>query len=307
MRSKRRDTIEKYLFFFVFLIPGAALYLIFYYYPNLASLFYSFFRWNPANPNDAPFIGLDNFEKLYQEREILLKVIGNTLFLSVANFVIGMVISLLVSAILSSERLRNARDVKFYRCVMYLPNIIPPVVGAMLWQFIYSPVFGIFTPVLKAMGFTEIAEMGLLGNTLTVKPAIIMSGIWGVIGYYFVIIFSAMTNVPQDYYDAAAIDGAGAVRKFFSITLPLIKGTIQTLFILAVAQLFSSGFIGILVMTGGGPNRSSEVLSLYMYQQSFGMNNFGYGAAVGTVMLIISIVLYNLATRLVERGDENEG
>ena len=177
----------------------------------------------------------------------------------------------------------------------------------MLWQFIYSPVFGIFTPVLKAMGFTEIAEMGLLGNTLTVKPAIIMSGIWGVIGYYFVIIFSAMTNVPQDYYDAAAIDGAGAVRKFFSITLPLIKGTIQTLFILAVAQLFSSGFIGILVMTGGGPNRSSEVLSLYMYQQSFGMNNFGYGAAVGTVMLIISIVLYNLATRLVERGDENEG
>lgn len=206
MRSKRRDTIEKYLFFFVFLIPGAALYLIFYYYPNLASLFYSFFRWNPANPNDAPFIGLDNFEKLYQEREILLKVIGNTLFLSVANFVIGMVIALLVSAILSSERLRNARDVKFYRCVMYLPNIIPPVVGAMLWQFIYSPVFGIFTPVLKAMGFTEIAEMGLLGNTLTVKPAIIMSGIWGVIGYYFVIIFSAMTNVPQDYYDAAAID-----------------------------------------------------------------------------------------------------
>ena len=307
MRSKRRDTIEKYLFFFVFLIPGAALYLIFYYYPNLASLFYSFFRWNPANPNDAPFIGLDNFEKLYQEREILLKVIGNTLFLSVANFVIGMVIALLVSAILSSERLRNARDVKFYRCVMYLPNIIPPVVGAMLWQFIYSPVFGIFTPVLKAMGFTEIAEMGLLGNTLTVEPAIIMSGIWGVIGYYFVIIFSAMTNVPQDYYDAAAIDGAGAVRKFFSITLPLIKGTIQTLFILAVAQLFSSGFIGILVMTGGGPNRSSEVLSLYMYQQSFGMNNFGYGAAVGTVMLIISIVLYNLATRLVERGDENEG
>lgn len=307
MRSKRRDTIEKYLFFFVFLIPGAALYLIFYYYPNLSSLFYSFFRWNPANPNDAPFIGLDNFEKLYQEREILLKVIGNTLFLSVANFVIGMVIALLVSAILSSERLRNARDVKFYRCVMYLPNIIPPVVGAMLWQFIYSPVFGIFTPVLKAMGFTEIAEMGLLGNTLTVKPAIIMSGIWGVIGYYFVIIFSAMTNVPQDYYDAAAIDGAGAVRKFFSITLPLIKGTIQTLFILAVAQLFSSGFIGILVMTGGGPNRSSEVLSLYMYQQSFGMNNFGYGAAVGTVMLIISIVLYNLATRLVERGDENEG
>lgn len=180
MRSKRRDTIEKYLFFFVFLIPGAALYLIFYYYPNLASLFYSFFRWNPANPNDAPFIGLDNFEKLYQEREILLKVIGNTLFLSVANFVIGMVIALLVSAILNSERLRNARDVKFYRCVMYLPNIIPPVVGAMLWQFIYSPVFGIFTPVLKAMGFTEIAEMGLLGNTLTVKPAIIMSGIWGV-------------------------------------------------------------------------------------------------------------------------------
>lgn len=189
---------------------------------------------------------------------------------------------------------------------MYLPNIT-----LQLWEPCFGslsiPCVRYFHACFEGDGLYGNCRDGTFGKYAYSKACYHHVWYLGVIGYYFVIIFSAMTNVPQDYYDAAAIDGAGAVRKFFSITLPLIKGTIQTLFILAVAQLFSSGFIGILVMTGGGPNRSSEVLSLYMYQQSFGMNNFGYGAAVGTVMLIISIVLYNLATRLVERGDENEG
>lgn len=302
-RPKRmRITWGDRLFFFMFLIPGIALYLVFYYYPNISSLIFALFDWNLGKLEKSAFVGLKFFERLLDEKDIILKCMGNNLFMSGFSILIGLLLAFFISGMVSSGKLKHAKDTQIYRSVMYFPNIIPPVATAMLWSFIYSPVFGTMTPLLEALGLHNISATGMLGNVLSVKPAIILMGVWGAVGFYFIILFSAMCNVPTDYGEAAAIDGAGEIRKFFVITLPLIANSIRTLFLLGMAGMFSGGFINILVLTNGGPNRASETLTSYMYQQAFGMGMFGYGAAIGTLVFVLSVALYLICSKLFSKG-----
>lgn len=294
-------TIDK-LFFLLFLGPGLILYLVFYYYPNISSLFFAFFNWNLAELEKSRFVGFKFFMKLYEDSDIILKCMGNNVYFSLFGMVLSMALALIICGLVTSSDMKKSLDTKVYRSVMYFPNIVPPVATAMMWTFIYSPIYGITSPFFKFLGFSELADIPLLGNTATVKPAILVYGLWGSVGFYFIIILAAMSNIPNHFYEASSIDGASKLIQFFKITLPLISGTIRTLVLLGVANLFSGGFIAIQIMTGGGPNRASEILTSYMYQQSFGNGIFGYGAAIGTMIFVLTLVLYIAFEKILSRS-----
>ena len=300
MKRKKVDW-QLGLFYFVFLVPGLLLYLTFYYLPNVLVIPSSFFHWNIINLANSRFVGTMFYERMWLERELMLRLMRNNIVLTLIGPLVAASIAMLISGMVTHTRLKKSRDVQFYRSVMYFPNVVPPVALAMMWLFIYQP--GSLTqPLLDIMGI----ETGFLAEIHTVRLAIIMVEIWGYIGFYFIIILAAMSNVPLDFYEASSIDGAGTFTQFFKITLPLIAFQLKTLLILIIARVFAAGFITIQTLTAGGPNRASEILTSYMYRESFMAGNFGFGASVGTLIFGLSILLYIICTNTLAKGEAYE-
>lgn len=298
---KRKADWQLRLFYFVFLVPGLLLYLLFYYLPNILVIPTSFYHWNLANLSNSRFVGTMFYERIWLERELMLRLMTNNIVLNLIGPLIAVVFALLISSIVTNSRLKKARDVQVYRSIMYLPNVVPPVALALMWLFIYQP-GGLTDPLLAWMGI----ETGFLAEMHTVKPALIMVEIWGYIGFYFIIILAAMSNVPIDFYEASSLDGAGTISQFFRITLPLVAFQLRTLLILILARVFAAGFITIQTLTGGGPNRASEILTSYMYRESFMGGNFGFGAAVGTFIFVLSILIYIVTSNTLAKGEAYE-
>lgn len=300
MKRKKIDW-QLGLFYFVFLVPGLLLYLVFYYLPNILVIPSSFFHWNIINLANSRFVGTMFYQRMWVERELMLRLIGNNIVLTLIGPLIACAFALLISTLVTHSRLKKSRDVQIYRSVMYFPNVVPPVALAMMWLFIYQP--GSLTqPLLDMMSI----ETGFLAEVHTVRPAIIMVEIWGYIGFYFIIILAAMSNVPVEFYEASAIDGAKTSTQFFKITLPLIALQLRTLLILIVARVFAAGFIVIQTLTAGGPGRASEILTSYMFRESFAAGNFGFGASVGTLIFGLSILLYLICINTLAKGEAYE-
>lgn len=304
MLRLKGSKLSKLLFWLIFLIPSLALYLWLFYLPNLCAVPMSFFDWKLTNLKSSPFVGFKYFIRLWEDRANILKTIGNNLFFTFWGLVLGITIALFFCALITTSRMKKTKMVNLYRSVMYFPNIAPTVAMAMVWGFMYGPLFGPVSPILDFLGFEKVAATGVLGNVHTVKPAILATTLMSSIGYNFVILLAAISTISSDYYEAAAIDGAGQVRQFFSITLPLIKNTIITLILLGLASTFSQGFAHIKSMTNGGPSMSSEILSSYMFRMAFDQSNLGYGSVISTLMFVLAIGIYLVANKVLNRGEE---
>lgn len=295
------------LFLTIFLVPGLILYLVFSLYPNISAVYYSFFRWSLASMGNSKFVGLENFAKIFtDDRDLILKLLGNNIYLSFFTIILSLVIGLLLTGLVTADRKKPLFEVNFYRGVVYIPNLVSVAATSMMWTFIYSPIYGITTPLFDALGLKKLASIALLGNGATVKPAILVYTLWGGIGFDFIILLAAILNIPGHLYEAAAIDGANKLKQFFRITLPLIGNTVKMLLIVGLATSFSGGFIAIQIMTDGGPDYASEILTSYMYRKSFYSGDFGYGAAIGTMILVLTIVLYFVVNKLFSRGETYE-
>lgn len=295
------------IFLIIFLVPSLLLYLVFSLYPNLSAIYYSFFHWSLASMGKSKFVGLDNFIKIFtDDRHLILKLMGNNLYLSFFSIFISLLVGLLLTGLVTSDRQKPLREVNFYRGVVYIPNLISVSATAMMWTFIYSPIYGITTPLFNMLDLKKLASIALLGDSITVKPAILAYTLWGGIGFDFIILLAAILNVPNHLYEASAIDGANKLKQFFHITLPLIGNTIKMLVIVGLATSFSGGFIAIQIMTDGGPNYASEILTSYMYKKSFYSGDFGYGAAIGTMILIMTVILYFIVNKMFSRGESYE-
>ena len=304
MLRLKGSKMRRILFWLVFLVPSLVLSLWLFYLPNLCAVPMSFFDWKLTKLKSSPFVGLKYYARLWEDRANIIKTVGNNLFFTLWGLVLGISIALFFCGLITASRMKKTRMVKVYRSVMYFPNIAPTVAMAMVWGFMYGPLFGPVSPILRSLGFEEVAATGVLGNIHTVKPAILATTLMCSIGYNFVILLAAISTISTDYYEAAAIDGAGPVRQFLSITLPLIRETVITLILLGLASTFSQGFAHIKSMTNGGPSMSSEILSSYMFRMAFDQSNLGYGAAISTLMFILAIGIYLAANGTLNRGVE---
>ena len=215
---KNRRKRERNLFILACLLPALILFFTFLIYPTIQVFRMSMFKWGGFS-NNQQFVGLDNFKILWQD-ENFFRTIQNTILLIVVVTLFTVVLAVLFAAILSTEKIRGNN---FFRIIFYIPNILSIVVIAGIFSAIYDPKAGLLNAVLP-----EAWNKLWLGDQSIVIYSLAFALIWQAIGYYMVMYMAGMANIPASLYEAADLDGAGKIGKFFNVTLPLIWNSIRT-------------------------------------------------------------------------------
>ncbi len=275
---------QKYLFLAFCLVPTFILFAIFTLYPLLSGLYYSFFEWSGSSANKS-FVGVDNYVKLFND-SIFPSTILHDYFLVVTKVIGIMILAIFFAVALTQLRIKEA---PFYRIIFFFPNIMSVVVIGILWAFIYNPGLGIINSGLELIGLEEWAKPWL-GDEDWALPSLVLPSVWAGIGLFMLLLIGGISNVPKSYYDAAEIDGASEWQQFWKITMPLVWPQIKVSILYIVITTLNGSFIIVQIMTQGGPNNATHVMGSYLYQQAFVQFNFGYGATIGVVILIISLI-----------------
>jgi multiple sugar transport system permease protein len=283
LTERRREAIAGYLFAAPWLAGLIGLTAI----PALASLYLSFTEYQLVQP--PAFIGLDNFRQLFTTDPRFVKALLNTGFMVAIGVPIQMAVGLAVALLLN----QRVRGLAIYRTIFFLPSQVTGVAVALMWGWVLNPQFGVVAQVLDRAGI--LAPLWLVDPDW-VKPAFILMGLWS-IGTSMVIWLAGLQSIPEIYYEAAALDGAGPIRRFLRITMPLLSPT--TFFVLITStigtfQIFTQAF----VLTKGGPNDASLFYALYIYEQAYRFFRMGYAASLAWVLFVIVLLLTLLNLRL---------
>lgn len=288
-------TWKRNLFIATFTVPTFILFALITLYPLIKGLYLSLFKWSGFAAN-MQFIGLKNYTVLMHD-PIFPKTVEHDFYLVFWKVVFIMLISTFFAVALTRLKLRESG---FWKVIFFLPNILSVVIIGILWMFIYNPDFGILNGLLKMIGLGKYAH-AWLGDPHLALAALVPPSVWAGIGFFMILIMAAILNIPTEVYEAARIDGAGEIRQFFSITLPLIWEQIKTSILFIVITTLNGSYVIVQLLTQGGPNNSTNVMGEYLYQQAFQQNHFGYGAAIGVMILVISIITTLILNRVLKQ------
>lgn len=258
------------------LIPSLLLIFGLTVYPLGYSLWISLHRYSLLRP-DWSFIGLGNYRRL-GGLPLFWQSVRVTLYFAVASLVIQVPLGIGI-ALLLNERFWGRGGL---RAAVLLPWAIPTIGNAVMWQWIFDANHGALNGLLKQLGFID-SYIIWLGDRARAINLVLLADTWKVLPFYVVMFLAALQGIPQDLYEAAAIDGAGAWRKFLHVTLPGLKAVLLVVLVLRTVQVFKV-FDIIYLLTRGGPAGGTTVISFFTYQQTFQSLNFGVGAAVGAVI-----------------------
>ena len=290
---------HKYRLIVPFLLPAVILYGLFVLWPYGQAIYLSFTSWRGVSPN-KPWVGLDNYERLFSDDRFLEALSRNAQLLVVLPLV-TIAIGLTFAALFTQGK-QAIRGASFYRIVFFFPQVISAVIVGILWSYIYNPNIGLLNGALGAIGLDALERTWLADPNL-VLWSIVAVAIWSSVGFYMVIYLAAMQSIPSSFYEAAVLDGASRWTSFKDITFPLIWETVRTTMIyLGIAAL--DFFVLIQVMTGGGSTlsaRRAEVAALYLYNEAFGKSRWGYASAIGVVLLLLTLLLSVGLMRLTRR------
>jgi ABC-type sugar transport system permease subunit len=282
MNYRTRRKIVGYLF----ILPAYFFFVVLIAVPFFRALGISMTEW--AGYGTPRFIGLRNFENLSHDRVFWI-ALRQTLKFTLFTTVLQTVIPLLV-AVLINNRWRGST---FFRTALFIPVIISFVVSALLWRMIYDANFGILNKLLTTIGLHHLAK-AWLALPDTAMPAIIVVSLWASLGFYMLIFFAGLQSIPVELYESASLDGASGWGKLLHITIPMlwpVTTVVITINIIGGVKVFDI----IYVMTTGGPNHATEVLGTYLYITAFGATgggspSMGYAAAIGVVILVLSMI-----------------
>jgi len=268
----------------VFLLPATTFVCIFMIYPLFYQVFLSFFRRSSWS-RTGTFIGLSNYrELLFHDYRFWSALNHNAIYTCL--YVGGVVVLGLVLALLIDLRLKGW---KFFRFTYYLPVMLMIPVVAVLWGRIYHPYFGLLNILLRTIGLESLTR-NWLGEPDIVLYPIAFVYIWRACGWPMIIFLAAMSNIPRDLYDAAAIDGASTWQRIWLITVPMIKVVISIVLILQIIWSLKV-FTEIWVLTEGGPGFSSEVVSVYLFYTAFISFRMGYASTISVVFSIFVVLI----------------
>ena len=276
-------------------VPALILFAVFMLYPTLNIFVISMYKWGGYSLNKE-FVGLDNFVKLFSDAKFW-QSFQNTVLLIVIVTIVTMAMALITAAILTREKLRFKG---FFRVIFYIPNILSAVVIAAIFSAVYDPSRGLLNTLISFFIGGGTAPVLWLGDQKVVIYSIAIAMIWQAVGYYMVMYTAAMSSVPESMYEAASLEGAGRVRQFFTITIPLIWTNIRTTLTFFIISSINISFLLVRAMTSGGPDGSTEVFLSYMYKQAYTNSSYGYGMAIGVLVFLFSFALsglVNLVTR----------
>lgn len=281
---------------YFFLLPSLALYAMFMIYPFFQSIYLSFTNWNGVDP-EKTFIGLDNYRALLSD-SLLWKSLQHNIIWVILGTLGPMILGFLLAVLLSSR----PKGFTLFRTVYFMPQVLSPVIIAIVWGWIYNPLFGILNTVLERIGLDSWSR-GWLGDTDFALYAVLVAAMWAQVGFVFVIFLAGLQNVSRDLIEAATLDGANAWRRFWDVTLPQMANVVNVVAALLLIGGFNV-FDIIFVMTGGGPANETEVIATYAYTEAFRLNNIGYASTLTLVMTVITLVVSIVFIRLRERGEE---
>jgi raffinose/stachyose/melibiose transport system permease protein len=268
----------------VFLIPGVLLFLLIIVFPLLANVGLSFTKWSGVGT--PVWVGFTNYMKAIRDSNFWASF-KNDLLLVIAVTTIPTLIGLLLAGfIFEYIRAKFGRGIaNFFRAGFYLPQIAPVVVVGIVWRWILQPNWGVLNWSLKAVGLDTLTR-SWLGDTSTALPSIMMMMIWFQIGYPLVIFMAALQRIDPAVYEAADLDGASWLQRFFYITIHLIRPEIFVVVLTTIIYTLKT-FGQVYVMTKGGPGQATMVPSYFSYQNFFQRSMVGYGATITTILTII--------------------
>jgi raffinose/stachyose/melibiose transport system permease protein len=275
-----------------FVVPALAFYIFVMVVPSVRGIGYAFTNWDGgiAAPD---FVGIDQFVKIFQDPQAS-GALWHTLFIAIVNMILQNAIGLLLAlGVHSRIKSRNVLRVFFFA-----PAVVAPVATAYLWQFLFSP-SGPINSVAEALGLGFLKQ-DWLGNPNLVLWSVVIVVIWQFAGYSMVIFLAGLEGVPQELTEAAALDGAGAVRTFWSVIRPQLAPAITINLMLSIIgglKLFDQVYI----LTAGGPGDASQTISTLIYKNAFQFNEFAYSIAMAVILTIlvaiISAVQYSALSR----------
>ncbi|MBX2977391.1 MAG: sugar ABC transporter permease [Ignavibacteriaceae bacterium] len=265
-----------------FLSPTLIIFGTFILFPVIFSFYLSFQKWNSFSWSGS-FIGLENYIRMFQSEEFWL-VLKNTAIYTIGTVPLNMIISLLVAYGLN----KKLAGKKFLRTLFFAPVVVSPVAAALIWRWLYDPNFGL---VNYTLGIFGVSPINWLNDPNAAMFALIGMGVWKTFGYNMVLFAAGLNAIPDSYYEAATLDGAGAWSKFWHITIPLLSPT--TFFILVMSMIGSFQVFDIVyILTSGGPLGSTKVLVFYVYEYAFKFNGeMGYASAISYFLFAILFIL----------------
>jgi multiple sugar transport system permease protein len=279
----------------LFVSPWLLGFLAFRLYPFIASLYYSLTFYTVLKP--PTFVGLENYQRLLTEDTRFHAAVFNTFYYAVIAVPLGTVAAIGLALLLNMR----VRGLAVYRTIYYLPSITPLVAASIVWLWIYNPQVGVMNFLLTLVG---IHGPGWLGDPAWAKPALIIMSVWGV-GGAVIIYLAGLQDVPQELYEAAAIDGANELHKLWHVTLPMISPVILFNVVVGLIGAFQY-FTQAYVMTAGGPADATLFFSLYLYFSAFQFFKMGYAAAMAWILFLIIVaftaLVFRLSGRLVYYG-----
>ena len=288
---KKHRKKERTRFILICISPALLLFLTFLIYPTIEVFRMSLYRWGGYSKYKE-FVGFDNFKIMWSD-ENFIRSFQNTILLIVVVTMFTVIIAVLFATILSTEKIRGNN---FFRIVFYIPNILSIVVIAGIFSAVFDASSGLLNAILP-----QALERLWLGDQKIVIYSLGFALIWQAIGYYMVMYMASMANIPDSLYEAAELDGAGRLAKFFNVTFPLIWNNIRTILTFFILSTINLSFLLAQILTNGGPDGASEVFLSYMFKQAYTNSVYGYGMAIGVVIFIFSFGLSGIISRITNR------
>lgn len=277
---------------YLFISPWLIGFFIFVAGPMLASLYFSFTEFSGFGSPE--WVGLKNYVTLFTDDPLFWKSLWNTFFYTIFSVPLGLIAGYLLAVLLNSK----VKYMPLFRTIFYLPSIVPAVASSLLFILIFQPQFGIANAILEFFG---LPTSKWLYSEMMAKPTLIIMSLWGV-GGGMIIYLAGLQDIPQSLYEAAELDGAGPLQKFFKITIPMTSNVIFFNLIMGIIgsfQIFTQAYI---VSDGkGGPNNATLFYVLYLYQNAFQYFKMGYASALAWILFIITVVFTFLVFRYIGR------
>jgi len=299
-RGKKKSLatrLRNYAPIYLFLLPTFLLLSIFTFYPIVSAFWHAFFRWTGLT---SEFVGLGNFREMFMVDRAFQASLPNVLKLTAFRLAVAMTVPLLAAEVIFS--LRSSRMAYFWRVLLVVPMVVPFVVMVLVWLFIYDPQGGVINTILRSLGLDDWTQLWL-GD---IRLALWCVGFFGfpwVSGLNLLIYLAGLDSIPHELFDAAAIDGANRIRRFFSVDIPMIMGQVKLIFIMTlITQL--QNFQDILIFTNGGPGHATMVPGLVLYHSAFFYNKMGYASAIGVFLFIIIFVITVINMRFIRSDIE---
>lgn len=270
--------------YIIMIAPALIIFFIFFILPLLYTAKYSFYRWTNYSP-DITFSGLDNYRKLLNDTSVVIGI-KNSLKYAIVTVLIQNLISLPVATVLNSKM----KGRNLYRAIFFCPAVLSTLVVGYLWKFLLSASdYGFVNQILTGLGFSAV---NFLGNGRLALDVIIFTQVWQWFGWSMVIYLGNLQSINEDLYEAASIDGAGVLQKFWHITIPGLAPGIKINLITGMISGLKV-FDIVVAMTNGGPAHKTETILTLMFEK-FSIGDFGYAASFGMEFLVVSMILASI-------------